>query len=44
MLKGSPALFLLSIAFAAYSSSTPRATNPNFDGKSWWEYVKGISR
>lgn len=43
MLKGSPALLLLSIAFAAYSSSTPSATNPNFDGKSWWEYVKVLA-
>ena len=43
MLKGSPALLLLSIAFAAYSSSTPRATNPNFDGKSWWQYVKVLA-
>jgi hypothetical protein len=43
MFKGSLALLLLSIAFAAYRSSTPRATNPNFDGKSWWEYVKVLA-
>jgi Peptidase family M28 len=43
MFKGSLALLLLSIAFAAYRSSTPSATNPNFDGKSWWEYVKVLA-
>ena len=43
MLKGSLAPLLLSIAFAAYRSSTPSATNPNFDGKSWWEYVKVLA-
>ena len=43
MLKGSRPLLLLSIAFAAYSSSTPSATNPNLDGKSWWEYVKVLA-
>jgi Peptidase family M28 len=43
MSKGSAALLLLSIALAAYSSSTKSATNPNLDGKSWWEYVKVLA-
>jgi hypothetical protein len=43
MLKGSRTLLLLSIALAGYSSSTPGATNPNRDGKSWWEYVKVLA-
>ena len=40
MLKRLFILALLSTALVAQNSPAPKAASPNFDGKSWWEYVK----
>ncbi len=43
MLKRFAALALLSTALVAQNSPAPRSTSPNFDGKSWWDYVKVLA-
>ena len=43
MLKRRPTVCLLFVALVAHGSSTPTATAANFDGKSWWEYVKVLA-
>jgi Peptidase family M28 len=34
---------LLSTALLAQNSPAPKSTLPNFDGKSWWDYVKVLA-
>src|ERR1700690_2647549 len=41
MLKRCALILLLSIATVAQNPPTPTA--PNFDGKSWWNYVKVLA-
>src|SRR5271167_3296110 len=43
MLKRCAVLALLSTALVAQNSPAPKATSPNFDGKSWWDYVKVLA-
>lgn len=43
MLKRLAVLALLSTALVAQNSPAPKAPSPNFDGKSWWEYVKVLA-
>ena len=43
MLRRLAVLLLLSAALVAENSPTPAPTAPNFDGKSWWEYVKVLA-
>jgi Zn-dependent M28 family amino/carboxypeptidase len=43
MLKRFAVLALLSTALVAQSTPAPAPTAPNFDGKSWWEYVKVLA-
>ena len=43
MLKRFAVLALLSSALAAQNSPTPKSASPNFDGKSWWDYVKVLA-
>jgi hypothetical protein len=43
MLKHFAALALLSTALVAQNSPAPKSTSPNFDGKSWWDYVKVLA-
>src|SRR5271167_1413366 len=43
MFKRCAVLALLSTALAAQNSTPPKATSPNFDGKSWWDYVKVLA-
>jgi Zn-dependent M28 family amino/carboxypeptidase len=43
MLKRFAALALLSTALVAQNSPAPKPTSPNFDGKSWWDYVKVLA-
>jgi len=40
MLRRLLLLTVLSTALIAQSTPAPTATTPNFDGKSWWDYVK----
>src|SRR5271167_523388 len=43
MFKRCAVLALLSTALAAQNSTPPKANAPNFDGKSWWDYVKVLA-
>src|SRR5271167_2129661 len=43
MLKPFAVLALLSSALVAQNLPAPAPTVPNFDGKSWWEYVKVLA-
>ncbi len=43
MLKRLAVLLLLSAALFAQNSTAPAATASNFDGKSWWDYVKVLA-
>ncbi len=43
MLKRIVILLLLSTALVAQSTPVPAPTAPNFDGKSWWDYVKVLA-
>src|SRR5271157_4956030 len=43
MLKRVALLVLLSTALIAQNTPAPATTAPNFDGKSWWEYVKVLA-
>ncbi len=43
MLKRLPLFLLLSIALVAQNSSKPTSPSPNFDGNSWWNYVKVLA-
>ena len=43
MLKRLVVLVLLSTALVAQNSSPPPSGSPNFDGKSWWDYVKVLA-
>ena len=43
MLKRLAPLVLLSTALLAQNTPAPAATSPNFDGKSWWDYVKVLA-
>ena len=43
MLKRFLFLVLLSSALVAQNSPAPKANTPNFDGKSWWDYVKVLA-
>jgi hypothetical protein len=45
MLKRLPVVFSFCFFFAlvAHSAPKPTATNPNFDGKSWWEHIKVLA-
>jgi Zn-dependent M28 family amino/carboxypeptidase len=43
MLKRLALVVLLSTALVAQNSPSPSAAAPNFDGKSWWNYVKVLA-
>ena len=43
MLKRFAVLVLLSTGLTAQNAPAPTASAPNFDGKSWWEYVKVLA-
>src|SRR5271166_5403839 len=43
MLKRFAVLLLVSTALVAQNIPAPAATAPNFDGKSWWDYVKVLA-
>lgn len=43
MLKRLPLFLLLSTALVAQNSSRPTPPTPNFDGNSWWNYVKVLA-
>jgi Zn-dependent M28 family amino/carboxypeptidase len=43
MLKHVAVVLLLSTALTAQSTPAPAPTAPNFDGKSWWGYVKVLA-
>jgi len=43
MLKRIAVVLLLSAALIAQNTPVPAPTAPNFDGKSWWEYVKVLA-
>jgi Zn-dependent M28 family amino/carboxypeptidase len=43
MLKRLAVFALLSTALLAQNSSASKASAPNFDGKSWWDYVKVLA-
>jgi Zn-dependent M28 family amino/carboxypeptidase len=43
MLKRLPLILLLSTALVAQNSSKPTSPSPNFDGNSWWNYVKVLA-
>ena len=43
MLKRLLLLLLLSTALVAQNTPAPTPAAPNFDGKSWWDYVKVLA-
>jgi Zn-dependent M28 family amino/carboxypeptidase len=43
MPKRLPLILLLATALFAQSSSKPTSSSPNFDGNSWWNYVKVLA-
>src|SRR5208283_5085856 len=43
MLKRLVVLAVLSTALVAQNPSSPASAVPNFDGKSWWDYVKVLA-
>ena len=43
MLKRLVVLAVLSTALVAQNSSSPAPATANFDGKSWWDYVKVLA-
>jgi Zn-dependent M28 family amino/carboxypeptidase len=43
MLKHVAVVLLLSTALTAQRTPAPTPTAPNFDGKSWWDYVKVLA-
>ena len=43
MLKRLVVIAVLSTALVAQNSSPPPSGSPNFDGKSWWDYVKVLA-
>lgn len=43
MLKRPLVILLLSTVLVAQSSSRSKAISPNFDGRSWWDYVKVLA-
>ncbi len=43
MLNRAAVLLLLCTVLVAQSTPAPVSAAPNFDGKSWWEYVKVLA-